>query len=143
MADESILSITVADLPPYALRGVTERMRSISGANSQRRTIFGTLVDLGLPSHRKYAVSLTCRDQQAPRADFIWEGQTVVVDCITELWYLTSGGSPERSVVSGSTRVDGTRTFYRPQLTMKITAFEVDTDEYGAEVGWRMELEEV
>ena len=78
-----------------------------------------------------------------PALDGIWPGAVVIVDCVAELSYVTSGGSPDRTVVSGSSRTEGSFTYYRPQLTMMVTRFNVNTDEWKAVVGWDMTLEEV
>jgi hypothetical protein len=67
----------------------------------------------------------------------------VTVGCISELSYLTAGGSPARTPVTGSSRTEGAYTFYRPSLTMRVVTFSQDTDEYGAETSWSLELEEV
>jgi hypothetical protein len=71
------------------------------------------------------------------------------VECISELSYKTSGGSPERPLAgtatgeTPATRTEGVFTFYRPMLTMRVISFNQDTDEYGSTVNWSLELEEV
>jgi hypothetical protein len=67
----------------------------------------------------------------------------VTVDCVAELSYKTAVGSPDRPVVTDSSRTDGDWTFYRPQLTMRVTSYSTQTDEYGAAVGWQLDLEEI
>ena len=54
-----------------------------------------------------------------------------------------SGGTAQRSVVSGSSRTVGSFTFYRPQLSMQVTNFSLQTDEWGAVVSWTLDAEEV
>lgn len=144
MPDETILNITPIGLPPYSVRGVTETLSPIV-ANLER-TANGGFVDLTPPQFRKYKVVLTCEDMDSPALDGIWPGAQLVIDCLTELPFLT-GGSPEavpqRTAVSGSERTEGDFTFYRPQLTVRVTQpWQIVTDEYGARVGWQMECEE-
>jgi hypothetical protein len=47
------------------------------------------------------------------------------------------------AVVAGSSRTEAGFTFYRPQLTMLITDFNVNRDEWGNATSWTMNLEEV
>jgi hypothetical protein len=105
------------------------------------RTINGALLDVSDPLFRKYQSQVACTDQQVPR--FLFPGTTVTVECITELSYLTTNNNPERTPVTSSQRVDGLYTFYRPQLTMLITAFAISHDEWGRNIGWTLDLEEV
>lgn len=139
----SVLVITGINCPTYAIRGATQTLTPIGASVNMRRTVNGTLVNLADTQFEKYASTITCTDQAAPSLDGIWPGETVTVQCIARLSYATSGGSATRTVVSGSTEVDGATTFYRPQLTMMVTGYEVLEDEYGAEVGWTLTLEEV
>lgn len=139
----SVLVITGIDASPYALRGATQTLQPIDQSVQLRRTINGSLVDLSDSAFRRYRSSITGSDQLPPAFDGIWPGQEVTVECISELSYKTSGGSPARDVVTGSSRTDGDYTFYRPELTMRVVSFTQDTDEYGATVSWSLELEEV
>ena len=50
------------------------------------------------------------------------------------------GASPARPVAAS--RTDGGFVFYRPRLTMRVLAFEIDHDEWGATVAWTLTLEE-
>lgn len=139
----SVLVITGIDASSYALRGATQTLSPIDQSSQLRRTVNGTLIDLSDPMFRKYRSTISGADQLPPAFDGIWPGQQVTVKCISELSYKTSGGSPAKAVVSGSSRTEGSFTFYRPQLTMKVLSFNQDTDEYGATVSWSIELEEV
>lgn len=139
----SVLVITGLDAAPAAIRGATQTLDPIDQSVQLRRTINGTLVDLSDSTFRKYRSTISGNDQLPPAFDGIWPGQQVLVECIAELSYKTSGGTPSRDVVSGSSRTDGNFTFYRPELTMRVVSFTQDTDEYGASVSWSLELEEV
>ena len=138
-----VLTLSGIGVPPYSVRGATQTLQPIEAAQQLRRTINGLLVDLSRAEFRKYRSTITCTDQQPPAIDGVWPGKVVTVGCISELSYKTAGGAAGRSVVSGSSRIEGDYTFYRPQLTMRIVSFSQDTDEYGASVSWSLELEEV
>lgn len=139
----TLLVITSMGVPPYSARGLTQTLAPIDASVSARRTINGTLRDLSQSQFRKFKSTISCNDQQAPAFEGFWPGMQVDVDCVAELSYLTDTRTPERTPVAGSERVDGDFTFYRPHLTMMITGFSTSTDEYGAQVGWQLELEEV
>lgn len=139
----TLLSISGIGVAPYATRGATQTLTPIQQAASMLRTVNGDLDDLGLPQFQKYTSTITCADQASPAVDGTWPGTEVVVDCVSELGYKTSGGSPDRPVVSGSSRVEGDFTYYRPQLTMRVLSFSISTDEWGAQVSWSMALEEI
>jgi hypothetical protein len=115
----------------------------VQASIQQRRTVSGTLVNISPTQLRKYRRTLTCRDQMPPALDGIWPGDQVTVKCACELSYLTAGGSPDRAVVAGSSRVDGSHTFYRPQLTMLVVSKSQQWDEWRAATTWQIELEEV
>ncbi|MBB4520473.1 UNVERIFIED_ORG: hypothetical protein M2435_001253 [Rhizobium sophorae] len=143
MANETVLVLTGIGVAPYSARGLEQSLQPIDGAGQLRRTINGTLVDLSETQLRKFTSTISGTDQLAPAVNGVWPGRTVTVDCIAELCYPTSGGAPDRSVVSGSSRVEGAMTYYRPQLMMMVTDWQIKRDEYGAQVSWTLELEEV
>ena len=136
------LSMDAIDNPPYALRDVTETLTEITQGSNLVRTLNGSLADWSNPAFQKYALSIDANDQQAPGIDGKWKGQLVTVDCVTELSYRTSGGSASKTVVPGSSRVDGDFTFYRPRLSMMVVDFSVKSVEIDGTVGWTMDLEE-
>ena len=138
-----VLTLSGIGVPPYSARGASQTLEPIEAAQQLRRTINGALIDLSRPEFRKYRSTISCADQQPPAIDGVWPGQVVTVGCISELSYKTSGGTPARSIVPGSSRTEGDYTIYRPQLTMRVVSFSQDTDEYGATVSWSLELEEV
>jgi hypothetical protein len=80
---------------------------------------------------------------QAPTLDGVWPGRTLIVSCLTELSYKTEGGAPARPVVAGSSRVEGDVTIYRPQLSCMVVGYQIARDEWGAAIGWDIELEEI
>lgn len=143
MSGETLLSISGPGIQPYSARGLSQSLVPISAKSQVRRTVNGTLIDVSDAVFEKYSSTISCTDQTVPALNDIWPGDTLTVDCVAELCYLTATGSPTRTVVSGSSRVDGAYTFYRPQLTMMVLKYDVRVNEYGAEVGWQLELEEV
>lgn len=68
----------------YAIRGITMTLEPIDTA-AIRRTINGNLRDFTAPQFRKYAVSISCEDVDAPDLAGIWKGMPVTVTCIPAL----------------------------------------------------------
>ena len=138
-------------LPAYSARGLNQTLEPIvgvggGGANALgqmlRRTINGTLINLFPSQFRKYNSTISCRDVETPCLDEAYIGQTVEVDCVVELGYLT-GASPQRSSVSGSERTEGHFTFYRPHLIMMVTAIRNSFAEFEDAYAWQVDLSEV
>lgn len=142
MAD-TLLAITGLGLAPFSARGLTQTLEPIEQASNVRRDINGGLHDQSATQFQKYKSSISCSDINSVSFDDNWPGKSVVVDCVPELSYVTAGGTPGRTVVAGSSRTDGAYTFYRPQLTMLVTNWNVSRDEYGHATGWTLELEEI
>jgi len=138
----TLLVISGPGLPTYAARGLSQTLDPIDAAGAIARTVNGGLIDLSPVQMRKYKSTISCADQEAPALDGVWPGMPVTVDCVSELGYLTAGGSPQRTVVSGSSRTAGLWTYFRPQLDMMVISYSTNTDEWGAAVGWSLELEE-
>lgn len=136
-----VIAGTGSNVPPYSYRGATQTLQPITAAVQMARTVNGALTDVSDPIFRKYSSVISANDQQVP--EFAWPGVQVVVDCIVELGYKTAGGSASRPVVSGSSRVDGAYTFYRPQLTMRVISYAVNHDDWRRVIGWSLTLEEV
>ena len=138
-----VLTLSGIGVPPYSARGASQTLEPIQASQQLRRTINGELIDISRAEFRKYRSTISCVDQQPPAVDGVWPGQVLTVGCISELSYRTAGGAPARPVVAGSSRTEGDYTSYRPSLTMRVVSFSQDTDEYGAEVSWSLQLEEV
>lgn len=140
----TVLELTGMGVVPYSSRMATQTLEPIKQAGANvRRDVNGVSRSMGGSQFQKYRSTISCADQRPFASDGVWPGKTVTVGCIAELAYLTSGGSPARPVVSGSSYTEGAWTFYRPSLTMMVVGFSLQFDEYGAEVSWTMELEEV
>ncbi|AEH88202.1 hypothetical protein [Mesorhizobium opportunistum] len=147
MTDLTLLRLDPIGVPPYSARGITQSLDPIDGAAQLARTVNGVLIDLSDPAFRKYKSTIACTDQDQPALDGVWPGDVLTVDCVQELSYRTMGGSPARTVASTTddpaTRTEGDFTFYRPRLTMMVVGYSKTFDEWGAESGWSMDLEEV
>lgn len=143
MSTETVLDLDDIGLHDGASRGITQTLEPIEAATAMRRTVNGTLINLAPTQFRKYRSTVACTDQLPPALDGVWPGDVITVECVSELSYLTSGGSPAKSVVTGSSRVAGDFTFYRPSIEMMIVRMNTRTDEFGAVVGWSLDLEEV
>lgn len=140
MADTTVLTLTGMALPPYSARGLKQTLEPIGGAAQLMRSVNGDLTDVSDPLFRKYQSTITGGDQDPPALSGIWPGMEVTVGCIVEL---ASNGSGDRPAVSGSSRTADGITFYRPELTMLVTGFNVSHDEYDRQIGWTLTLEEV
>lgn len=143
MTDSTLLVISGMGVTPYSARGLSQSLEPIQAAASARRTINGTLRDLSQSQFHKYKSTITCTDQDSPAFDGSWTGKTVTVDCVAELSFETNSAGPQRTVVPGSEREADGFTFYRPRLVMMVVGFQQTTDEWGATVGWQLQLEEV
>jgi hypothetical protein len=139
----TLLVISGPGMPTYAARGLSQTLDPIGAAGSLARTVNGALINLSPSQMQKYASTISCEDQENPALDGVWPGMTLTVDCVPELGYLTSGGTPHRTVVTGSSRVSGLWTYYRPRLSMRVVNYNVSTNEYGAATSWSLDLEEV
>lgn len=139
---ETILSLDFG-IPLYAGRGIAETWGLDASSSKQRRTVNGRLDDLALSEFRKFALSYSCADRNAPALSGVWPGRIVAVDAIQEFAYATLGGSPDRTVVPGSSRVEGDYTFYRMRLTMRVINFQIQRDEWNATTTWTLDLLEI
>jgi hypothetical protein len=141
MTTDTLLELDFG-IAPFSARNLNESFQIDDGAKQLRRTWNGDLQDLSNTSFRKYILSYDGSDILPPAFAGIWPGQTVVVKCATEVCYPV-GGSPERAVVAGSSRVRDGFVYYRMQLTTKVVSFEQKGSEWSAGVSWSLELAEV
>jgi len=130
-------------LTPWSARGLTQTLELIGNRapDQLRRDVNGFLRDVTDFRFRKFRSTISCRDGETPCLDDAWIGQTVQVSCALELNY-QNGGTPARTVVSGSERTQGDFIYYRPLLTMLVASIENGFQEYPALNGWSMTLEE-
>jgi hypothetical protein len=131
---------------PYSARGLTGTLTPIDAANGASlvaRTVNGGLIDISAPQMRKYKLEISGTDQAPPALDGVWVGMVVTVNSFVELAYLTAGGSPERTPVSGSSRTEGAYTFYRPTFSMMVVEKQQGFEEWNAHSPWQITLEEI
>lgn len=137
---------TSLKLTPYSARGLTQTYEILTGSGGGgewlRRDVNGFLRSVADTRFRKYRSTITCRDGETPCLDNAWVGEACEVSCVFELNYPT-GATPQRPVVSGSSRVQGTITYYRPMLLMLVKDIKVSLPEYPAIYDWSIDLEEV
>jgi hypothetical protein len=129
-------------VPPYSARGLTQTLAHIDQASSSGRDVNGNLIDLSFSGFRKYKSTISGTDQLPPNVNGVWPGQQVVVDCIAEL-SMDEGSTPDRTVVPDSLATEGAHSTFRPRLTMLVMSFNLSQDEYGRQIDWSMDLEEV
>jgi hypothetical protein len=139
----TLLVISGPGIADYSARGLTQSLDPVDASAVLARTVNGVLIDLSPAQMRKYKSTISCSDTETPALDGVWPGMQLTVDCVTELGYLTAGNTPQRTVVSGSSRVAGLWTYYRPRLEMRVTEYSVSRDEYGALTAWSLSLEEL
>lgn len=140
----TVLRLIGVSVPPYSARGLKQSIAPIDQASQNRRTVNGDLKDISFSGFRKYKTTISGTDQRPPNFDGSWPGLTIVVDCICTLSYCPDEGqSRQRTAVPGSEVTEGAHNVYRPRLTCKIINFQQDEDEYGAQIGWTLDLEEV
>jgi hypothetical protein len=140
----TVLVLKGIGVPPYSARGVKQTLEVIDQATQLRRTVNGSLRDISFSGFRKYKSSITGSDQQPPNFNGRWPGLQVTVDCIAELAYAQDNGeTPERPVVPGSEVTEGAHTSFRPRLVMRIVNLSINHDEYGRQIDWSLDLEEI
>jgi hypothetical protein len=142
-ASGTLLVISGHGIADYTMRGATQSLDPIDASAVLARTVNGVLIDLSAPQMRKYKSTISCSDVETPALDGVWPGMALTVDCVAELGYLTAGGTPTRTVVPGSERVNSNWTYYRPRLEMRLVSYSTSRDEYGALTESSLELEEI
>lgn len=141
LTDDTLLLLEGVGIPRYSARGMTQTLAPIDELANVRRTINGTAIDLSADQFQKFKSSLSASDQAPPAIiGGKWPGAEVVVHCVAEL-VRDEYEDASRPVVSGSERDNGDGfIFYRPILTMIVLSFSVSKDEWGAVIGWQMDL---
>lgn len=136
------LIITSASFPPASVRGIIQTLRPIAESANITRDVNANALDIGNPAFRKFESTLSCIDQVAPELTKLWPGVVCTVTCVTEIPYLTSGGTAIRPVFTS--RVEGAWTYFRPILTMVVmTPWETMDNRWAASINWQLTLQEV
>lgn len=140
-SEPTVLVMVGIGVPPYSARGLSQTLEPINEALHVERTINGELLNLGYEVMQKYKSTIIGSDQRPPAVDGVWPGTLVTVDCIATLSYPEGGTAGRTPVVDGV--LENGYVTYRPRLEMMVINFSIDEDEWGATVGWKLELEEV
>lgn len=130
-------------VPLYSGRRLTNTITPIEQAKYQRRTINGRLVDLSVTQFQKYEGEISCTDQAPPAIDGVWPGRVLTMWSAAELSFLTATSGPDRPAVSGSERIEGDFTRYRPILAVMLGKWTLRQDDFGASIGWTLPFTEV
>jgi hypothetical protein len=136
-AEGTLLILSGIGIPLYSARGLKQTLTPVPAAQQVRRTINMEAVDLSLPVAKKYDTTISASDVAPPAFDNIWPGMQVTINCVAELQYPV-GGTPSRTVVSGSSVTLGSFVKYRPQLVMIITGLSTGIDEWKAGREWQL-----
>jgi len=135
MSDATLLGLALVDggfaLPDDAARGISMTMAPIDAWGQIVRDVNGNLVDLmeGMSQFRKFKFNISCSDMASPgfaevssAREAIGPGSKFNLTCLPEL-----GAAEAQTFVA----------MVMPQ------GWQVTTDEYGAVVGWSLDLEQV
>lgn len=144
----TILTMSTVDdggivLPLYSARGITQTLEPIDGSMFQARTVNAELVDLSVSRFRLFKSVISASDVRPPSRDDIWPGRKVTVGCAYLLSYPTIGGTPSRTVLTGSDFVEGDFTFYQPLITFMLGKASGNFAEWEADYRWSLSMEEV
>lgn len=169
MSDETVLKIGNIYFPVGSARGISQQLDPIENGEL-RRTVNAELIDMTRALNRKFRSQISCTDMEVPAFFGLWRGSEVVVECIKRayqnIWPAADVVTLIRPYVPGSvfgrnqdnvkitplSIVGDLVTFpaasncvsveFRPILTMLVDETSTNHDEYGAEVGWNISLEE-
>lgn len=145
MADGATeLVITPIGVPPFSARNLTQTLEPIQQAANFRRTVNGTLVNLAPTQFAKYRSVISGADHDTGAFQLVFPGMIVTVECIQEIGVKNGNVADQRPAVPGSERNSGDYSFYRPILTMMVTAGPTASWDEAAGVNTHsIELEEV
>ena len=139
---DTLLVLSGIGIPEWSTRNATQTLTLMPSAGAVRQTVNGRMIDIGAPQFKKYASTIVGRDLRPPALDAIFPGSLVTVDCVVELSYETLTAGPNRTIVPGSSRVEGDFTFYRPRLNMMVVNHQVGLEEWSAFYNWTIDLVE-
>ena len=127
----------------YQARGLTQTYKFIEGALQIDRDAYGNAIDLSNPAFHKYRTTITCTDVRPPPLDAAFPGIVYTVTCAAFMCFpVGNPGSPARTVASGSDFTENGFTFYLPVLTMMVFDASWFREEWKANQGWSLTMEE-
>lgn len=171
MTYETVLKLGSLIIPAGAGRGISQTLKPIDNGDL-RRTVNGELTDLTRIQNRKFESQISVTDMSIPTLSGLWKGDVLSIECISKLNELVSPESAthtiQRDPVTDSIKgydssgvkvpllsfggtgnrdltFDGNVAYieFRPILEMMILSMSFNHDEYEAEAGWTIDLEEV
>lgn len=119
----TLMSIDGIDFEDWAVRGIKMSLQPIDNGELVR-DCNGNLRDITIDSHRKYAISISCTDQDAPILTNVWRGKQIELSCIPGLGVDNNTG--------------GTLT-----INALVTGWTTNRDEYGASTDWQLDAEQI
>lgn len=126
---------------PYSARGLSQTLTPIDEASHLERSDNGELLDFSYIAMQKYKSTITGSDVRPPSIDGKWPGKIVVVECIATLCHPEDEDFDREPVnYDEAITYEGGFVIYRPRLTMRVLSFDTDHNEYGAIVGWKIDL---
>lgn len=129
---------------PYSARGLSQSIDPIAEAIHLERSDNGEFLDFSYSAFHKYKSTITGSDQRPPSVSGKWPGKLVVVECIATLSHPEYEEFDREPVNYDDAIVyEAGFVIYRPRLTMLVMNFSYEENEFGAVVGWTLELEEV
>lgn len=141
--DFTTLVLDGIGVAPYSARGISQSLEPIAESSHLEYTINGELIDLGIPELRKFQVSISCTDQEAPALSGIWPGVAFTLHSIEPLSFPTAEPArKERPSVPGSEYQIGDMTYYRPILELVCSSWKTNITEYGRDINWQLEARE-
>lgn len=169
---ETNLILGLVGMPPESARNCTQEISPIPNGEF-RETVNGERIFLKSNDKKRYRTTIICKDLNSPLIDKMWVGSQINVGCIQNLWQAIDAGKTEvtlvRPPVKNSVGVineegipvrfqlssEGNKVtiekpretkvfvYFRPWLTMQITNFRLETNEWGMSGGWRLDMEEI
>lgn len=124
MPENTLLELSGIDLGDYSVRGLQLQLSPLDSGELAYDTN-GVLHDLTLERFRKYQLTISCTDQEAPALTDVWRGKEVTVTCLpVNLMGVSSGDTDDSQLI----------------LDCMVVSFNVNPDEWNASVAWQIEL---
>jgi len=117
----TLVSISGIDFSDYAVRGIHMTLTPIDQAKNVARDCLGNLIDVSVAQFRQHKITITCTDNDAPVLNGVWPGADITITCL-----------PRMDSISDTPLV----------LDCKVTSWNTNRDEWGAEIAWQIEAEQ-
>lgn len=121
----TLVSISGIDLSDYAVRGLKLSLAPIPAATQLKRTVNGELIDNSSDQfHEKYAVKISCTDQEGPGLFGVRPGTEVELTCLADM---LGNGDEDTPII----------------FDALVVRYSAERGEYEADLVWELELETV